>query len=61
MIVPVHVPAAKPDVFTSTFSVLGVAPLFWLRTIQFPQFVVWANAVKLTFAPVLLFKVSVCA
>jgi hypothetical protein len=25
---PVHVPAVKPDVFTDTLNVLGVAPLF---------------------------------
>ena len=52
-------PTARPEVFTCTLRVLGVAPLFWFRTIQLPQFVSWAVAVKLTFAPVLLLSVSV--
>jgi hypothetical protein len=61
LICPVQVPAAKPEVFTCTLKVLGVAPLFWFRTSQLPQLVSWAVAVKLTFAPVLLLRVRACA
>jgi hypothetical protein len=61
VICPVQFPTAKPEVFTCTLRVLGVAPLFWFRTIQFPQLepVYCSVAVKLTFAPVLLLSVSV--
>jgi hypothetical protein len=58
---PVQFPAARPEVFTCTLKVFGVAPLFWLRTIQLPQVVVWVVAVKLTLAPVLLLSVRVSA
>jgi hypothetical protein len=58
---PVQVPAVNPDVFICTLNVLGVAPLLWFRTIQFPQFVVWAVALKLTLAPVLLLSTSASA
>jgi hypothetical protein len=61
LIWPVQVPVVSPDVFTCTLNVLGVAPLFWFKTIQFPQFAVCAVAVKLTFAPVLLLSVRVSA
>jgi hypothetical protein len=52
---PVHVPGLTPDTFTWTLSVLGVAPDCWESTSQLlPQVDVAAEAVKLTFAPVLL-------
>src|SRR5580700_3076061 len=50
-------PVLRSAVLISTLSVLGVALLFWFRTIQLlPQFVVWAFAEKSTVAPVLLVK-----
>lgn len=52
---PVQVPALRLDTFTWTLSVLGVAPDCCERTSQLlPQVLVLADAVKLTFAPVLL-------
>ena len=52
---PVHVPALRLDTFTWILRVLGVAPDCWDSTSQLlPQVAVLAEAVKLTFAPVLL-------
>ena len=52
---PVHDPGLRPDVFTWMLRVLGVAPDCGVSTIQLlPQLEVLADAVKLTFAPVLL-------
>jgi hypothetical protein len=60
VIVPIHDPAVRPDVFTCTINVLGVAPDCGLITSQLlPQELVVAEAVKLTFAPVLLVMESV--
>ena len=59
---PVHDPALSPEVFTWTLKVLGVAPDCWASTSQLlPQLDVLAEAVKLTFAPVLLVMESDCA
>lgn len=57
---PLQVPALSPDVFTCTLRLLGVAPDCWDSTIQLlPQVDVFVDAVKLTFAPVLLVMESV--
>ena len=57
---PLHVPALRLAVFTWTLKVLGVAPDCWESTNQLlPQVVDLADAVKLTFAPVVLVTESV--
>ena len=52
---PEQFPATRPEVFTCTLIVAGVAPVCCEITSQLlPQFAVFAVAVKLTLAPVLL-------
>src|SRR5450432_1495212 len=59
---PAHCCAVlSPDVFTWAVMLLGVAPLCGEITSQFPQEVVFSEAVKLTVVPVLLVMETVCA